>query len=244
MNQIIKELERLKMVNENLNQKLPIPVYLYQARFGRGLEAHMEAITRAYQKEHYISYKTILNTHTNLLDGFLAEMERNNRFGELWNGVVFIHFQGSEEPQEQDVRQLCEYLMQLRERVIPVFVTDQRAVGKELEEVLRNYFFLRTVEACAFEKEELLHMAEARLRGYGYRLREDAYDCMEQYMKEKTWDEVDMVETQLCGMLDQLIFDHTLQTERTDHKLVEKEEVEKIFTTQTRKQHTIGFVIG
>lgn len=242
MNQIIKELERLKMVNETLNQKLPIPVYLYQARFGRGLDAHMEAITKAYQKEHFISFKTILNTHTNLLDGFLAEMERNNRFGEVWNGVVFIYFHGSEEL--QDVRQLCEYLVQLRERVIPVFVTDQQALGKELGEVLCNYFFVRTVEACAYEKEELLHMVEARLQGYGYSLREDAYGCMEQYMEEKTWDEVDMVETQLCGMLDQLIFEHTLQNERIDHKLVEKGEVEKIFTTETRKQHTIGFVIG
>lgn len=127
---------------------------------------------------------------------------------------------------------------------IPVFVTDQRALGEELKEVLCNYFFVRAVEACEYKKEELLHMVEARLQGYGYCLREDAYDCMEQYMEEKTWDEVDMVETQVCGMLDQLIFDHTLQTERTDHKIVEKEEVEKIFTTQTRKQHTIGFVIG
>ncbi|MDD6038287.1 MAG: hypothetical protein PUD20_05780 [bacterium] len=246
MNPMIKELKHYNQANEKMEHKLPRPVYLYIARFGRGMDPYMNEITRLYGEEFYISYNTVFKKNDNLIDGFSAELERNTRFGETWRGIVFIHFTGKEDARE--LLQLCECLVQKQDSVLPVFITDQPDFGKELEEISRNYFFVRMVQADNYEKEELLQMMQARIGNYGYQIEAAAQECMEQYIGEKEWGEDEKVETQICGMIDNLIFGKMIHDERIkkgfDKKIIYREDLEEIFVTQKTRQHTVGFVLG
>lgn len=250
MNPMVEELKRYNHANVRMDHRIPRPVYLYIARFGRSLDPYMNEITQLYGEESYISYNTVFKKNDNLIDGFFAELERNTRFGENWSGIVFIHFTGKEEPQE--LLQLCECLMQKQVSVLPVFITDQPDFGKELEEISRNYFFVRMVQADNYEKEELSRMIQARIESYGYQIEAAAQDCMEQYIGEKEWSEEEKVETQICGMVDNLIYGKVIHgesfkksfDESFNKKIIYREDMEEIFVTQKTRQHTVGFVLG
>lgn len=239
---LMEELEQIAPKNHHTGVNFPMPTYLYLPKFGRSIEKEMTEITRLLGESNYFMFQVGQgHLKDTLLGSFMMELEKYAAVGKVFSGCVLVELA---EWEERDLQTFLAYAAKQQPRIKYIFSLrdEQEIVG--ISRLLKQYFFVRTIEEENYTVAEQMQLFQEILDSYAFSLSEAATEKVKVYFEEKEWQETDMVENLIRNIAMNLAYDKLKQGRETLHQITIEDVEEVLLKTaaETAKKNPIGFV--
>ena len=243
---ITEELVELEYMTKTAGKKVPVPKFFYIERYGRCLEEQMKDILPSMGNKSWFLFKTDGRFgEGNLLQSFVLELEKYASIGKEYRECILIEFT-EDVIQKDGFMELLEYLKRQQESFNFIFTMKDSKNTASIQKCLEQYFFVRRIEAKAYEVEEELEAIRCTCAEYGVTLEGKAEETLRRGLERIAWETGDYVFQRLENGTSKMIYE--LLWEKAEFKReVSAELAGQILENigqSTKKKHVIGFRQG
>ena len=211
-----EELMELEYITKTEGKKVPVPKFFYIERYGRCLEEQMKDILPRMGNKSWFLFKTDGRfREENLLQNFVLELEKYASIGKEYRECILIEFT-EDAIQKDGFMELLEYLKRQQESFNFIFTMKDSKNTASIQKCLEQYFFLRRIEAKAYEVEEELEAIRCTCAEYGLTLDGKAEETLRRGLERIAWETGDYVLQRLENGTNKMIYE--LLWEKTELK--------------------------
>lgn len=241
-----EELMKLEYMTKTGGKKVPVPKFFYIQRYGRSLEEQMQDILPRIGNKSWFLFKSDGRfREENLLQNFVLELEKYASIGKEYKECILIEFT-EDVMQKEGFMELLEYLKRQQKSFNFIFTMKDSKDTASIQKCLEQYFFVRRIDAKAYEPEEELEAIRSICAEYGLTLDGKAEETLRSGLENITWKTGDYVLQRLENGTSKMIYE--LFRENTDvERAVSVELAGQILENigkSTKKKQAIGFRQG
>jgi len=247
-NNLLTEIQQILEMKDARKGSLPIPNYLFIQQYGRDLMEEMPQIAALFGQTEWFLFDTgAQQKEGTILSHFKLELNRHAGVGREYSGSILIDLSTpEEEKEEKELEELLSYLDSQKNRLHCVYTMRGQETVDKVKKQLENYGFVRVVYAKPYQADEQMEIFLDTLQAYQFQADAEAKRCAEAFFQEKDWETSDAVKIRIENIAKEIVYCSFVNEEVQDN-IVQKEEVEKVFTALAKemtKKRQIGFVIG
>lgn len=240
-NNLVNEIEQIVERRQNGSAYIPLPTYLYVEHYGRSIENDMKEITTLLGKRDFFVFKmSRVQKLESLVRSFQMELEKHAALGKEFSGCVLIEL--SEDVEPEALSDLVEYVAR-REELTCLFTGKE--MQEEVQELLEQHFFVRTVEGQKYTCEEQLEILNQVFAEAQFIADSEAVKIFEKFFAEKEWQTGDMVQNRIRNIARNLVYEKMMQKAAVEKSISEEdaENAVKKFLKEPQKKNVIGFCV-
>lgn len=229
----LNELRRAMEFESRTNGRIPRPYYLYVANYGRRASEYEEQFKLFSGKQESFYFKPTDDDEKAIQNAFENEINRKKPIGKEYDGVIFIDL--SEVYAEGDnLNKFLTYLREYHNNNYIVFEIDSSDKADAMMKIIGNHFFVRSIEAPEYTKEEKLELVTKVIAEYSSSFTGRALNELLKWVIANKWDKSDSVVTRLTSVTKSILYEMGINDKTISGKRV-KEIIEKEIPVKANK---------
>lgn len=255
---MIKEMNRLMMLEEKSGVKVPMPNFFYVERYGRKVEEQMDSILSGIGKKEWFLFKTDCRfKEGGILHNFVMELEKYAKLGKEYDECVLVEL-AEDIHMEDEFEEFLGYLKTLENKIYFLFTMKQAKNTAIIQQCIEQYFFVRTIYAGEYSGEEQWEVIQSTCKEYHFTINCASEAFMRKRLEKKVWNTEEQVVCKLKNGVRSMVYEGMLDTDiskketsveavKEDKWIFTLEMAEKMFAKmepESKKKAIIGFNQG
>ncbi len=240
---MIQEIKQLKLLEERMGIKVPLPNFFYVEKYGRNLVEQMEYILTVIGRKEWFLFSTDCRfKEGGLLHNFVIELEKHANLGKEYTGCVLIEL-SEDILQEEEFETFLNYLKLLEDKNYFLFTMKESQNTVFVQECMEQYFFVRIIQAQKYSTLEQWEEIRKVCEEYQFEIENEAEKYMKVQLTKREWKEEEQVLCRLRNVTCSMVYENMVEAvlgestneekrlkedETTKNELIKKELKEKV----------------